>query len=356
MPDVAGRLEDLIRFDTRNPEGDERALARHLAGALEGHRPDVLEVVEVGRHAYVWARWGEPRLLLNAHLDTVPANTGWTGSPHQPRREGGRLFGLGACDTKGAIAAALDALDEVRPKNAAVLFSGDEERGGSCVRDFLASSRARGVERAVVCEPTGCRVGTRHRGILAVSARVDGEGGHSSRADLLPAPIADLARLAAGCDAWGKLRREEGPPGFKGMCMNVAKLEGGVAFNVVPDSATLSVSIRPPPGAEMELVHADLLAMAARIVPAAQVTVELSNPPFQTRDLEAFRPWLGEAVDRPLDMGFWTEAAILSQAGIDAVVFGPGDIAQAHAPDEWVPLAELDVARRAFLKVLHGSG
>jgi len=170
----------------------------------------------------------------------------------------------------------------------------------------------------------------------------------------MPAPIADLARLAVAFDAWGKLRRDEGPPGFTGMCLNVAKLDGGVAFNVVPREATLSTSLRPPPGAEIDLVHADLLALATRVLPAAALTVELSNPPFQTRDLAAFRPWLGGLVDRPIDMGFWTEAAVLAQAGIDAVVFGPGDIAQAHAADEWVPLADLETARQAFVTVLGG--
>jgi acetylornithine deacetylase len=356
MTDVASLLEPLIRFDTRNPGGDEAALCRHLAAAVQPHRPDELEVVEVEGHAYVFARWGEPRTLLNVHVDTVPANTGWDGPPLEPRRHGDRLIGLGACDTKGAIAATLAALEEGRPRHAGILFSGDEEHGGSCMRAFLTSSRAQGIERAIVCEPTGCRLGTRHRGVLALEARQGGQGGHSSRADLLPAPLADLARLAVALDAWGKLRREEGPPGFPGMCMNVARLDGGVAFNVVPDSATLLASLRPPPGAEIDLVHADLLALATRIVPAARVTLLISSPPFQTRDPQAFRPLVGDAADGQVDLGFWTEAALLSQEGIDAVVLGPGEIAQAHAPNEWVTISQLDLARAIYARVLHGSG
>ena len=83
--------------------------------------------------------------------------------------------------------------------------------------------------------------------------------------------------------------------------------------------------------------------------------VVLDNPPFATRELEAFRPLLGTVVDAPIDLAFWTEAALLSSAGIDAVVFGPGDIAQAHAADEFVEEEELFVAKDAFVAVFRAS-
>lgn len=360
MADVVATLDRLIRADTHNPGGDERALAQHLADELGRRGPDAVEVVEVPRGAgdarggvgaYVFARWGTPTLLLNTHIDTVPVNAGWSGDPFTPRIGDGRVVGLGAADTKGAIAAALCALDEARPKHLAILYSGDEEHSGTCVRAFLATPRARGLERAVVCEPTSCRAGTRHRGILAMDAHLRGEGGHSSRADHMPAPLAELAKLAVAVYAWGKLKRDQGPPGFPGMCMNVARLAGGVAFNVVPEEATLSFSLRPPPGLDAAAIRAELQELAGRVVPGATVTAVLDNPPFQTRDLAAFRGALGDVVDAPIDMGFWTEAAVLAAAGIDAVVYGPGDIAQAHAPDEWVPIADLERARVAFARM-----
>lgn len=358
MADLVGLLAELIRHDTHNPGGDEAALARRLADELAARGPDQVEVVDVDRArrgAYVYARWGAPRLLLNAHIDTVPPNAGWTGDPYAPRREGDRVVGLGACDTKGAIAAILAALDAARPRDLAVLFSGDEEHGGSCVRAFLRSPAAAGLERAIVCEPTGCRAGTRHRGILAFTVRLEGEGGHSSRADHLPAPVAELARLAVAVHDWGVARRDAGPPGFAGMRLNVAKLDGGVAFNVVPDAATLSFSLRPPPGADADGVRAELDALCRRIVPGATVEVPLAHPTFATRELAAFEPLLGDVARAPIDLGFWTEAAVLAAAGIDAVVFGPGDIAQAHAPDEFVTVAQLERARDLFVDVFDGS-
>jgi acetylornithine deacetylase len=356
MTQVATLLAELIGIDTHNPGGDELALASLLARKLEAHAPSELRVIETvnpehRRGASVYARFGDsPRLLVNAHIDTVPPSEGWSGPPFMARTAGDRLIGLGAADTKGAIAAILCALDEARPKDVALLFSGDEEKSGTCMRAFVQSTLAQGLERAIVCEPTSCRVGTRHRGILAFEITFVGEGGHSSRSDILPAPLLELARLAVRLGEWGVARRTVGPVDFPGMCLNVAKLDGGVAFNVVPEKATLCLSLRPPPGADLAEIKGELEALATRIVPGAAMTCVLDNPPFATRDRHAFGPLLGAAVETPIDMGFWTEAAVLSAIGIDAVVYGPGDIAQAHAVDEWVALGDLETARLAFAR------
>jgi acetylornithine deacetylase len=357
-------LQELIAHDTHNPAGDEPKLAAFLERELARRGPDRLERVRVprpdgdarpGEGAYVLASWGEPRVVVNAHLDTVPPNLGWTGDPHVPRVEGGRVIGLGAADTKGAIAAILCALDDARPRDLAVLFSGDEEMGGTCLREFLASGRRGAIERAVVCEPTGCRAGVRHRGVIALVAEFVGAGGHSSSADHMPAPIAELARVAVAWDDWGRARRDEGPDGFQGMCMNVAKLDGGVAFNVVPDRASLSACVRPPPGTDAQRAVDELIAEARRVARAVSVRTVLFNPSFQTRALEDFRGWLGDACDAPIDLAFWTEAAALSQAGIDCVVYGPGAIVQAHAPDEWVPIDDLRRARATFAHMFRAT-
>ncbi|WP_394822090.1 M20 family metallopeptidase [Pendulispora albinea] len=349
-------LERLIRVDTHNPGGDELALSALLAEELHARAPDDVAVVEVPRAsgtrgAYVYARWGQPDLLVNAHIDTVPVNAGWTGNPFEPRRADGRLYGLGACDTKGAIASILTALDAVKPKNVGVLFSGDEELSSTCIAAFLASPYAKGLARAIVCEPTSVRVGVRHRGILGLKLTLRGEGGHSSRADTMRAPLAELCRVAVAWDDWGKAQRGRGPKGFTGMCTNIAGLEGGVAFNVVPERATLTASFRPPPGTDVNAVGSELVAIAKEICPDATSDAVLGRPAFATQALAAFPPTIGARSEAPVDLAFWTEAAQLTQAGIDAVVFGPGDIAQAHAPDEWVLESDLIAARDAFVHV-----
>lgn len=359
MPSSAAlkrRLAKLVAFDTQNPTGDERPLVDALAVELRALGAAAVETFTVGRHHAVYARFGDerPRLLVNAHVDTVPANSGYTAPPLELVERDGRLYGLGSADTKGAIAAVLDALAERRPaRPLAVLFSGDEERSASCVRAFLASGRAEGLERAIVCEPTGCRIGRRHRGIGAAEAIATSPGGHSSRADELPAPIVTLARAAVALDALGRRHRDAGPPGFRGLCLNVAAIEGGVAFNVIPARARLLVSLRPAPGSDIVALLAEAEADARRAAApdALDWKVSTANPPFETRDLAAFAPLLGARVDAAVDLAFWTEAALMAEQGIDAVVFGPGQIEQAHAADEFVEVSQLEEAREAFLRV-----
>lgn len=352
--DLVALLSSLVSFRSDVNEGDERPLADHLATLLRARRPDEVAVVDVPRAdgkkpaSYVYARFGQPRLLVNAHLDTVPPNAAWSSDPFVPRIDGDRLYALGAADTKGAAAAILAALEEVTPRDTAILFSGDEEFSGVAIRAFVASPLCKGLERAIVCEPTNLQIGTRHRGFMVFEATVTGPGGHSSHADALPSPVAMLSRLAVALDDWAKRQKPIGPPGFPGMCVNIAKLDGGVAFNVVPALARLTVSLRPPPGADTQAIIAELEALTREIVPEATFGVVRNNAPFATRDLASFSPLLGDAARAPIDLGFWTEAAVLSAAGVDAVVMGTGDITQAHGPDEWVNLDELGRARDLF--------
>lgn len=349
-------LADLVGFDTQNPAGDEAGISDHLAARLGALGADEVERFAVGNHHAVLARFGaRPTLLLNAHFDTVPANTGYSAPPHQLVERDDRYYGLGTADTKGAIAAILEAL-RAEPRVGgprqpfSVLFSGDEEKGSTVMRAFLASGRARGFLRAIVCEPTNLQVGHRHRGISSATAVATSPGGHSSRADSLPGPIAILARAAVALDDLGRLRRDHGPEGFKGLCLNIAAISGGLAFNVIPARAELTVSIRPAPGGDSLAILAELEATARAAAAPAELVWSTGhlNPPFATRDLSAFVPLLGDPATRPIDLGFWTEAALYAEAGIDAVVFGPGDIAQAHGADEFVAIAQLEAARDVF--------
>jgi len=352
MSDVVALLSRLVAYRTDATGGDELALARALHDELAALGPDAVETIEVEHGtrtlAAVVARWGTPKLLVNAHLDTVPPNAGWTGDPFTARVEAHRLIALGSADTKGAIAAILCALSTQRPRDTMVLFSGDEELSNECMRALLRKGTLRGVERAIVCEPTSLRMGTRHRGIAWLEIAVRGPGGHSSFADTLPRPLGTLSRVAVALDDWGQRMRSVGPTAFPGMCMNVAMLEGGVAFNVIPAEAKLTVSLRQPPGTDLVGLQRELEGIVRAIAPDATMTWRLANPSFATRDLGVFSSLGGREA---IDLAFWTEAALLSEAGIDAVVIGPGDIAHAHAPDEHVPLADLHAAQAMFERV-----
>jgi acetylornithine deacetylase len=350
--DPARLLAELIAFRT-DIDGDERPLADHLARMLRARHADEVIVEDAARprgkkSSWVYARFGKPRAIVNVHLDTVPPNADWKSDPFTARIDGDRLYGLGAADTKGSLAAILCALEEATPKDFGILFSGDEETSGASVNAFVASEHRAGIERAIVCEPTSLRAGTKHRGITSFEVAVSGPGGHSSRADHVLSPIAVLSRLGVALDDWARARRNDGPEGFEGTCMNLAQLEGGVAFNVIPAAARLTASLRPAPGTDMPRLRTEIEALARDTAPEGTLRYSRDNDPFATRTLAAFEPLLGEIATKPIDLGFWTEAAVFAAAGVDAVVFGAGDIAQAHAPNEWVEIPELHRARDIF--------
>jgi len=353
MTTVAEHLQALVSIPThqRAPDGtigDERKLCEHLAPLLRARGADEVSV-ELGTRsdgtpgAYIFARWGTPTKVINAHVDTVPPNRGWTRDPWSPAIDGGKLYGLGSADTKGAIVSILDALDRAKPRDLAVLFSGDEEKGTQAMHAFLASPDRAGVTHAIVCEPTARTAGVRHRGVLAERARIRGAGGHSSRADATANPIAILARAAAALDDFG---RE--------LCLNVAALEGGVAFNVVPDAASLIWSIRPPPGFDRGAWDRAVADAIARIDPMIDHTVQMDHAPFACSDVAGAARMLPGVPQVSLD--FWTEAALHEAAGIAAIVVGPGDIAQAHAPDESVALDDLEWAADLFATAIRQHG
>ena len=347
-------LSKLVAFRSDVDGGDERPLADHYADLLRARKADDVTVVDVPRAdgkknaSYVYARFGTPKLLVNVHLDTVPPNAAWSSDPFTARIDGGKLYALGAADTKGASAAILCALDEITPRDTGILFSGDEEFTGVALRAFAESPHFQGIESALVCEPTNLHIGTRHRGIMAFELSVESVGGHSSKADLMPSPVGQLARAAVALDDWARKNKDLGPPGFPGMCVNLAKLDGGVAFNVIPARTKLTVSLRPPPGTDTNAILTELTELVKNIVPDGTMKWTHHNKPFATRDVGGFAKLLGTGAGSSTDLGFWTEAAVLSDAGIDAVVIGTGDIAQAHGPDEWVLVEELARARELF--------
>lgn len=339
-------------------QGDERALCERIAPYCAALGAQV-EIVNAPRKsgdpgAYLWATWGPAHTIINAHLDTVPPNHGWTRDPFTPCVADDRIYGLGACDTKGAIAAALMAM--ARLPNAArtgcgLLFSGDEERGTASVTQFLQSPQAAAVRRVVVCEPSNRTAGIAHRGVLAYRITATGEGGHSSKADHLRKPIASLARVATALDDYAATHVHSGPPAMPGTCMNLAALRGGVAFNVVPTTAELEFSLRPAPGFDRAGWETTLRALCDQVDPTLHIACLVDHAPFAANDANAVTHWLSNIAPAvPLD--FWTEAALWSAAGKEAVVIGPGAIAQAHTADEWVAIADLAWAVDVFMHLL----
>jgi acetylornithine deacetylase len=361
MNRAAQILAELVAIPTQQagPDGiagDEHRICEHLAPLLRARGADEVIVGHAKRTdgspgAYIFARWGTPRRIINAHIDTVPANQGWTRDPWTPAIEDGRLYGLGSADTKGAIAATLVAL-ETKPNDVGVLFSGDEEAGSAVMESFLASPHARGIAQAIVCEPTARTAGIAHRGVLGQLASLEGQGGHSSKADFMPKPMVQLAKLAVALDEMGRARLHDGPSGMQGTCLNVAAFHGGVAFNVVPQRGRLEWSLRPYPGFDRAAWEREVLERAHAIDRGITIARTIDHAPFSCDALaDAVRPHV-TAIG---SLDFWTEAALYQAHGIDAIVVGPGDIGHAHAADEYVTLDDLDWAVELYRDLLTAS-
>lgn len=351
-------LEALVSFDTRNPP---RAISARggIFDYLREHLPGfTVEVIDHGAGAVsLYAVRGAPRFLLNVHLDTVPDSPAWSADPHVMRRLDDRVVGLGVCDIKGAAAALLAAAERTTG-DAAFLFSSDEEANDPrCIDAFLV--RKIPYEAVLVAEPTRARAVLAHRGISAVSMRFAGRAGHAS-ARLAPSDSALHQAVEWGHRALALVAQmeDESFGGLSGLRFNIGRIEGGIKANVIAPQADLRFGFRPLPSMGMDDLLARFRALAE---PAPALFDETfrgpslpSGDPAQAearrQNAEALARRLGLEIGEAVD--FWTEASLFSAAGYTALVYGPGDIAQAHAADEWVAPDQLQRYADSILRIL----
>jgi acetylornithine deacetylase len=368
LEDTLAHLRVLVGFDTRNPpraigsEGLFDYLRAQLPGfdfTLADHGAGAISLLAVR---------GKPRLLFNAHLDTVPDSPQWSASPFELRIEDERAIGLGACDIKGA-AAALLAVANACVGDLALLFTTDEEgRDPRCIAGFLRdfpspALRAEGrmrraFEAVLVAEPTHCEAVLAHRGVHSVQVGFAGRAGHASNAQS-PADSAVHQALRWGNAAleFAQAQGHQRFGGLTGLRFNIGRIEGGIKPNMIAPATELRLAMRPLPSMTSER----LLESLRTLDPApARFEETFRGPALPAGDIaqaEARRlaardladEWglpIGNAVD------FWTEAALFSQAGYTAVVYGPGDIAQAHSADEWVALDQLQIYAESIRRMM----
>lgn len=356
LQDVLRHLEALVSFDTRNPPRaiDGGGIFDYIRAQL---RDFAVEVVDHGAGAVsLLAVRGAPTRLFNVHLDTVPDSPAWTADPLKLRVTEDRAIGLGACDIKGA-AAGLIAAANGSNGDAAFLFSSDEEANDPrCIAAFLA--RDHGFHEVIVGEPTRCEAVLAHRGIASVQMAFKGEAGHASGANAMQASALHQA-IRWGSDALALVEAESHQRfgGLTGLRFNIGKVEGGIKANMIAPSAEVRFGFRPLPSQDIDALHARFRALAPDStgyadmfrgppLPAGDVA-HAEDRRLAARDLaDALGLPIGNAVD------FWTEASLFSQAGLTAIVFGPGDIAQAHTADEWVSLQQLSDAASHYHRLL----
>ena len=296
------------------------------------------------------------RLLLAPHLDTVPAVSA---GQFTPRKKDGRLAGRGACDTKGSVATMLTALCELansktRPQTTEIIFAGlvDEENAQAGSRALAASGLK--ADLAIVGEPTQLQVVTAHKGSLWLKLETRGKAAHGARPDLGRNAVHAMARIVDTLerDYAAQLRRRRHPL-LGHATVNVGMIHGGTQPNIVPDLCSITIDRRTLPGETEAGVRREIAALLARKKIPAQFSRAKLLPalPLETQaSLPLVRQFMRCAAQtRPAGVDYFCDASVLANGGIPSVVFGPGDIAQAHTADEWISLAGLKRSQEMLL-------
>lgn len=358
----------LVAMPSVNPSlaqsghGEER-IAHECAEWLEGWglAARVLEIAP-GRFNVVATLAGAgPTLLLNGHLDTVGVD-GMTIDPFAGQLREGRVHGRGSCDMKGGVGALLAAAAKLaaegpRP-NLVVALTADEEHA-SLGMDALVRSDVR-ADLAVVCEPTSLTVMPAHKGFVWTRACFTGRAAHGSRPELGVDAIRHAALFVTALDEHAaELRGRPVHPLLGHGSLHTGTIRGGTAESVYPDRCELVLERRTLPGESPEDVLAEQERVLERIrgrEPAVDATLEvtLARPgteiPADSRLVRGLLDASAACGVSPSVTGMtaWVDAAFLNEAGIPAVCFGPGDIAQAHSADEWIDAAQIDACARVL--------
>ncbi len=339
------------------PGGDgEAAVAELAAGWLRawGFRTEVVEAAP-GRPNVVGRLEGEgPILLLNGHLDTVGVE-GMERPPFEGAVEDGLLYGRGSCDMKGGVAALLAAARRLAaggPRPGLVVALTADEEHASVGMDALVRGGV-DADLAVVCEPTSLAVMPAHKGFVWVEAVFRGKAAHGSRPDRGVDAIRHAGLYLAALDGYeARLRGGPSHPLLGPGSHHAGTIRGGTAESVYPERCTLLLERRTLPGESADQVLAELESVLDEVRGRhpeldADLEVTLARPGTEVPAEAPLVRGLLDAVDarglepRVEGMTAWVDAAFLNEAGIPAVCFGPGDIAQAHSAVEWCPVEEI---------------
>jgi acetylornithine deacetylase len=368
--DAVALTRELVRIDSRNPTlvsgaPGEARVAHALARVLEAWgfrvelrdaapgRPNV--IARVGK-----ARPGARSLMLNGHLDVVGiegmVHPAWDGNEHD-----GRLYGRGSSDMKAGVAAmcaaaarALSASGGTLDGEIIVAAVVDEEYSSLGTRALVADGVR--ADAAVVTEPTKLAIMPAHKGFVWADVLVHGHAAHGSRWDVGIDAIRHAGLLLAALDAVdSELLPGREHPLLGRPSLHASTISGGIGLSTYPDRCQFTIERRTIPGEATatvmnEIEEAFNRVRARRPDLLARTTLLFEQPPSDVsvdapivRSLDGALRACGEEV-HITGMSAWTDAAILNEAGIPAICFGPGDIALAHAAEEYVRVDEIERA------------
>ena len=360
-------LRELIGLPSVNPtllapgdaRGGEQRVAEFLAAraAAAGLEVELREVFPDRPNLLVRLLQPGPirhTVLFAPHSDTVGAPD-MAPKLFQPRRRDGRIYGRGACDTKGSVAAMFTALAALarqgpRPLQTqivlAVLVDEEQNQSGSraLVRDRFKA------DFAIVGEPTRLQVVTAHKGAAWLTLETRGRSAHGARPDLGRNAVHEMARVVDFLESgYARQLRRRRHPLLGCPTINVGLIQGGRQANIVPDHCIIEADRRTIPGESTAQVHREVRALLRQRGLQARLRDSKDGLDCLPMETDPNLPWVRQLLrvtgqPGPAGVDFFSDASVLAHAGIPTVLFGPGDIAQAHTADEWIALASLNRA------------
>ncbi len=369
---IAALAAEFVRIPSHNPPGDEDRIAQFAADWLRdvGLKPQLVPL-EPGRSSVVVRIAGRERgcIVLCAHLDTVPTEAdAWRIPPLEGRIEDGQLWGLGATDMKGAVAVLMHVAMSIAerdiepPKDVAIALTADEEFGYRGAASIAESGLIDDAEVLVIAEPSAGQVYVGQKGELWIEASFVGREAHGSTPDLgintiLPA-ASFCSRIQDAIESLPEI------PNRGRTTLNIGRFEGGRRVNIVPDSARIQLDVRTVRPEDVDTV----LAIVDRI---GSEESEASGAQFERRAISYHPPIVGDpdgphavrlrrtiadVTGRAAPVGispFSTDAvSIVPRLKLPVLIYGPGDIARAHQPDESIEIAALAEAYEVLLRVV----
>jgi len=349
-------LDFLIQQDTQNPPRkihQENQLFIQLTKHFKSYGFKV-NVTDLGDgHVIFYAVKGNPDVLFNVHLDTVPVTTStldsWKHDPFKLTLIDDKVYGRGSCDIKGAAACLMTIAESAQ--DMAVVFSTDEEgANGCCVQWFIDNHELSQYKQIIIAEPTNSQAVVSHRGYLSTSIEFSGISGHSSMSIALQENAIHKANkwLIQALNYVQGFVNKDNPAGI---CFNVGVIKGGEKNNMIAEKVILDFSARVPSGISSKHVIDKLKAFDEK----CQWTFGLVAPALPAdnqNDHASVKFCLKNDINIADAVDFWTEAALFSQAGFAAIVLGPGNIKQAHTIDEWVYISELEKIYSLYKEVI----
>ncbi len=314
----------------------------------------------------------EGGVVLSGHTDVVPVDgQPWNSDPWLVTPRGGKLFGRGVADMKSFIALALAHLDAAlaAPLKRPIMlaFSYDEEIGCLGAPSLIEAMTVFAPKPAavIVGEPTGMKVVSAHKGVRTFVVDITGREGHSSAPDLGVSAVMEALKLMNLVAEMGREGRAVTHAHFNppGPTLTVGKVEGGTATNILAPKCSFLFDLRAPEAAQADALEARFRDAVAALdaelkarAPETGVTIaRRSNTPELVFDRDSAAETLVRALtgdNETRAVAYGAEAGLFQRAGIPTVVCGPGSIDQAHQPDEWIEIAQIEEGARFMQKLI----